>query len=68
MSTNKPASLPEAAALCHGQEVLVSTGSKELGRGVVDDFTTDGSIVWIRFGGAVRKMFIPEDGAEFRVV
>lgn len=36
----------------------------DLGTGVVDDLTEDGSIVWIVFGGAEpRRMFLEEDAA-----
>lgn len=74
-ATNSPDLIEPAAQssggpdLYRGQEVLVTVGAVELGRGVVDDFTPDGSIVWTVFDGAVpRKMFIPEDRAEFRAV
>lgn len=41
----------------------------DLGTGVVDDLTEDGSIVWIVFGGAEpRRMFLEEDAARYMVL
>lgn len=59
----------DGAPLRRGQEVMVHAGAEDLGAGVVDDFTEDGSIVWVIFGGAApRRMFIPEDQARFAVL
>jgi hypothetical protein len=59
----------DASALWRGQEVRVHARGHDLGTGFVDDLTEDGSIVWIMFGGAEpRRMFIPEDEAQFAVL
>ena len=55
--------------LLPGQRVHVLLGPTDLGVGIVEDRTTDGSIIWIRFGGATpRRMFLDEDPAVFTVV
>ncbi|GAA4035190.1 hypothetical protein GCM10023063_19480 [Arthrobacter methylotrophus] len=57
------------SALRRGQQVWVRVGAEDLGTGKVDDMTDDGSMVWVVFGGATpRRMFIPEDQAEFTVL
>lgn len=59
----------DGAALWRGQEVRVHAGGHDLGRGIVDDLTDDGSIVWIVFGGAEpRRMFLEEDAARYTVL
>lgn len=59
----------DGTALRRGQDVMVRAGDEDLGTGVVDDFTEDGSVVWVIFGGATpRRMFIPEDQARFTVL
>lgn len=59
----------DGSALWRGQEVRVRMRGNDLGTGVVDDLTEDGSIVWIMFGGAEpRRMFIEEDAARFAVL
>lgn len=56
----------EGTRLTRGQEVQVSLGLHDLGTGKVDDFTDDGLIVWIVFGGATpRRMFLPGDRTRF---
>ena len=72
MKTDEMTMTPMAAdgrALRRGQEVLVRAGDENLGKGKIDDFTENGEIVWVMFGGATpRRMFIPEDAAEFTVL
>jgi hypothetical protein len=59
----------DGAELRRGQEVRVQAGDEALGTGVVDDFTEDGSAIWVIFGGASpRRLFIPEDQARFQVL
>lgn len=59
----------DGSALWRGQEVRVHMHGHELGTGLVDDLTEDGSIVWILFGGVERRrMFIEEDEARFTVL
>lgn len=59
----------DRCALVRGQKVHVRAGDEDLGAGTIDDFTDDGGAVWVIFGGATpRRMFIPEDEAEFIVV
>jgi hypothetical protein len=59
----------DGSALLRGQEVQVRVGSENLGTGIVDDLNEDGTMVWIVFGGALpRRMFIPEDEAEYTVL
>jgi hypothetical protein len=59
----------DGTVLRRGQDVMVRAGAEDLGAGVVDDFTEDGSVVWVIFGGATpRRMFIPEDQAQFTVL
>ncbi|MDJ0459908.1 hypothetical protein PUN71_022120 [Arthrobacter sp. NQ7] len=59
----------DSTALWRGQRVRVHAGVHDLGAGVVDDLTEDGSIVWIVFGGAEpRRMFIEEDAARYSVL
>ncbi|QOD06182.1 hypothetical protein IDT60_22825 (plasmid) [Pseudarthrobacter sp. BIM B-2242] len=59
----------DASALLRGQEVRVHTRGHDLGTGVVDDLTEDGSIVWVVFGGAEpRRMFLEEDAARYTVL
>lgn len=56
------------SALLPGQRVHVRLGTPALGIGTVDDRTVDGSIIWIRFGGATqRRMFLDEDPAVFTI-
>lgn len=47
------------------QQVVVFLGRTEVGRGVVDEMSPDGSVVWVVFDGApTRRMFLqgdPED-------
>jgi hypothetical protein len=48
--------------------VHVRLGPSDLGVGTVEERTTDGSIIWVRFGGATpRRMFLDEDPAVFTV-
>lgn len=55
--------------LLRGQEVRVRAGKQDLGVGIVDDYTEDREIIWIVFGGAgLRRMFLPEDRAEYEVL
>lgn len=55
--------------LLRGQDVHVRANGHDLGTGRVDDLTEDGTIVWVVFGGATtRRMFIPEDQAEFTIL
>jgi hypothetical protein len=70
MGTNEMITLSlDGTALRRGQEVFVRAGSEDLGTGVVDDLTEDGSIVWVIFGGVTpRRMFIPEDQARSTVL
>lgn len=59
----------DGTALWRGQEVRVHAGGRDLGHGIVDDLTDDGSIVWIVFGGAEpRCMFLEEDAARYSVL
>lgn len=59
----------DGSSLLPGQEVRVRVGSEDLGPGMVDDLNEDGTMVWIIFGGAVpRRMFIPEDEAQYIVL
>lgn len=59
----------DGSALLRGQEVLVRVGSEDLGAGIVDDLNEDGTMVWVIFGGATpRRMFIPEDEAQYTVL
>lgn len=59
----------DGSALLRGQEVRVRVGSRNLGAGVVDDLNEDGTMVWVVFGGAMpRRMFIPEDEAQYIVL
>ncbi|MDP9889514.1 hypothetical protein [Pseudarthrobacter enclensis] len=59
----------KGSALWRGQGVRVQAGGHDLGTGVVDDLTEDGSIVWIVFGGAEpRRMFLEEDAARYTVL
>lgn len=59
----------DASTLWRGQEVRVHAHGHDLGTGVVDDFTEDGSIVWVVFGGAEpRRMFLEEDAARYTVL
>ncbi|ACL42061.1 hypothetical protein Achl_4110 (plasmid) [Pseudarthrobacter chlorophenolicus A6] len=59
----------DGSALLRGQEVRVRVGSENLGTGIVDDLSEDGTMVWIIFGGATpRRMFIPEDKAQYTVL
>jgi hypothetical protein len=59
----------DGSALWRGQKVHVRMRGQDLGTGVVDDLTDDGSIVWIVFGGAEpRRMFLEEDAARFTVL
>lgn len=59
----------DGTALWQGQEVRVYAGGRDLGTGVVDDLTVDGSIVWVVFGGAEpRRMFLEEDAARYAVL
>lgn len=54
--------------LTPGQTVHVRVGHEVLGDGRVDAVAGDGT-VWVFFGGASpRRLFIPEDKAEFRVL
>lgn len=59
----------DGSALRRGQEVRVHLRDQDLGAGVVDDPTEDGSIVWIIFHSAEpRRMFIEEDAARYTVL
>ncbi|TQJ36738.1 hypothetical protein [Arthrobacter sp. SLBN-122] len=59
----------DGTALWQGQEVRVYAAGCDLGTGLVDDLTVDGSIVWIVFGGAEpRRMFLEEDAARYTVL
>lgn len=59
----------DGSGLMRGQDVRVRVGAEDLGKGKVDDLSDDGSIVWVRFSGAsTRRMFIPEDQAQFTVL
>jgi hypothetical protein len=59
----------QRSTLQPGQHVQVRLGPTNLGVGTVEDRTVDGSIIWIRFGGATpRRMFLEEDPAVFTVV
>lgn len=69
MTDDMTALTVDGAELRRGQEVRVQAGSEALGAGVVDDFTRDGSAIWVVFGGASpRRLFIPEDQARFTVL
>ncbi|HEX9086474.1 MAG TPA: hypothetical protein VF867_02980 [Arthrobacter sp.] len=57
------------SSLLPGQLVHVLLGPTDLGAGTVDQRTTDGSIIWVRFGGATpRRMFLDEDPAVFTIL
>lgn len=63
------ASAFETAGLRCGQEVRVRCGAEDLGAGIVDAITEDGSIAWVIFSGATgRRMFMAEDQAQFTVL
>lgn len=69
MNTDEMTETTDGTSLWRGQEVLVRAGGHNLGRGIVDDLTDDGSIVWIVFGGAEpRRMFLEEDAARYTVL
>lgn len=56
----------DLADLLPGQRVRVSAGFTNLGAGLVDARTDDGSMVWVDFGGAYsRRLFMAEDRARF---
>ena len=59
----------QRSTLLPGQHVHVRLGPTDLGAGIVEDRTVDGSIIWIRFGGATpRRMFLDEDPAVFTII
>jgi hypothetical protein len=50
------------ATLRRRQQVVVFLGRTEVGRGVVDEMSPDGSVVWVVFDGApTRRMFLQDD-------
>ncbi len=50
-----------------GQRVRVSLGGYQIGAGVVDDMSRDGSIIWVLFDGTFfRKMFLESDAEVIR--
>lgn len=65
MNNGKGTLVFDRSALRRGQQVMVTRHGDEVGTGVVDDVTGDGSVVWIVFGGAFpRRLFLESDPEE----
>ncbi len=69
MNRDQTTAMTRPSDLRTGQEVHVRVGNEDLGRGRIDDMTSNGDTVWVFFGGATpRRLFIEEDAAEFTVI